>query len=335
MSELSALRPTNEEAEKKRFLASLQRDGAEQPPYNPQFTYADMQRAESIRAKCDERLSDTFSEQALAVITGVLKAHGSEEQYYVNCWGRELESSEVEDMCAAYLVENGLQGKVKFEWAANTLVTTCVGSKVNLVPKPKYYRERRLASLLDHEVGTHFVRSYNHKRAFESRKFKHERGWLLATEEGLATLNTNRHYSDMRLWVPAVHYHACLLASRLSFVQLWRELAAFVGDDADRLWTTCLRVKRGCCDTSQPGGYYKDQSNFDGAMRLLQQRHTLDFTTLHCVRVSVEDFPKAADAARRALKAKRVALPAFLRGAAALAEYRDSLDAMAAANGIK
>ena len=42
--------------------------------------------------------------------------------------------------------------------------------KVRLVTRANYYRETRLASLLDHEVGTHFVRSYNHKRAFPKGK---------------------------------------------------------------------------------------------------------------------------------------------------------------------
>ena len=157
----------------------------------------------------------------------------------------------------------------------------CTGSRVLLVTRPGYYRERRLSSLLDHEVGTHLVRSHNHKQAFR-RSVKPRTwadkasGWLLATEEGLATLNMHRGYTDKRFWIPALHYHAALLASRLPFSQLWHELSTFLGHDRERLWTTCLRVKRGVADTGQPGGYYKvkDQSNFCGALRLLQARAT-------------------------------------------------------------
>ena len=137
-------------------------------------------------------------------------------------------------------------------------------------------------------MGTHFIRSYNHKQSFRKGKappFAHRAGWLLATEEGLATLNTNKTYADKRLWVPAIHYLATLLAARLPFSQLWHELGAFIGaEDHERLWTICVRVKRGMTDTGQPGGYYKDGSNFGGAIRLLRRRKTIDFRLLHCVR---------------------------------------------------
>lgn len=39
-----------------------------------------------------------------------------------------------------------------------------------------------------------------------------------------------------------------------------------------------MRVKRGCLDSGQPGGYYKDQANFDGALRLLQVRSDTSYT---------------------------------------------------------
>ena len=113
---------------------------------------------------------------------------------------------------------------------------------------------------------------------------------------------------------------------------MWAELSHFLGNDAERLWTTCLRVKRGLEDTGKPGGYYKDQSNFAGAMRLLQQRQTIDWTLLHAVRVSLEDFGRATPAAKRALdERKDVLLPAFVRDGAA---YREALEAMAVANGL-
>lgn len=266
---------------------------------------------------------------------------GTEENYCQAVWGRELSTAETVQACDAYAEANGLQGKVRFVLSPETLVTTCVGSKVNLVPREGYYREIRLASLLDHEVGTHFLRSHNHKQCFASKldpkksRWSHKSGWLLATEEGLATLNTNRMYADARLWVPALHYHAVLLASRLPWSGLWRELSTFLGtSDHERLWTTCLRVKRGLDDTSKPGCYAKDQSNFCGALKLLRRRRSIDFALLHCVRVSIEDFGKALPDARRALATGKALLPAFVVGDEALEEYHKALDRMAAANGV-
>ena len=355
MSKLAALRPTNEAEERERFFAAL--SAGER--YEPQLRYAQPRRAAEIRSSCDKHLSDEYGEIAQRIMRGVIDAHGSEAAYCENVWGRTIERPEVDAACDAYLAQNGFDGEVDFIWSPHTLVTTCLGSKVHLVTRPRYYREARLASLLDHEVGTHFVRAHNHRKVFGRAKWaSRTTGWLLSTEEGLATINTVRSYDDkaraqpsptrrarrrataltvpacalQRLWVPALHYHACALASRLSFSSLWHELSDnLLGDDAERLWTTCMRCKRGLEDTGAPGGYYKDQANLRGAVRLLAARREIDFTLLHCVRVSIEDFPRATPAAWRACAAGRVLLPRFVSEADA---YRRELDEIAAANGI-
>lgn len=329
MTKLASLRPTNEASERHKFLSSL----AAGEHYDPQFQYKDVSRAEEARSECDVHLSDEFADLAAAVLNGIVADHGSEEKYQATVWGPPLDSKAVTHMCDSYIALNGLVGKCKCVWAPETLVTMCSGGKVFLVTRANYYRQLRLLSLLDHEIGTHFVRSYNHKKTFAGRKWKHHKGWLLATEEGLATLNTHREYSDKRFWIPALHYLACLLASRLPFSELWRELAVFLGtEDHERLWTTCLRVKRGLIDTGKPGGYYKDQSNFAGAIRLLQQRQSIEFDLLHCARVSVEDLPSALGSAKSAMRQGAVLRPSFVRN---LETYRLALEEMAAANGVR
>ena len=40
-----------------------------------------------------------------------------------------------------------------------TLVTTMSGCVLCLVSTPNYYREIRFRSLLDHEIGTHYIRN--------------------------------------------------------------------------------------------------------------------------------------------------------------------------------
>ena len=143
---------------------------------------------------------------ARKVVEGIHADYGTEDHYCNTVWGRLLEAKEVDCACESYLAQNQLQGKVLFEWNPNVLVTMCGvpkegPGKVRLVTRPNYYRETRLASLLDHEVGTHFIRSYNHKRAFAKGRppFVHRTGLLIATEEGLATLNTNKTYEDLSL----------------------------------------------------------------------------------------------------------------------------------------
>ena len=66
------------------------------------------------------------------------------------------------------------------------------GNTLSLVAAPNYYREIRLRSLLDHEVGTHYVRGKNHANLDPELKEKIAKkriGWQLATEEGVATIS--------------------------------------------------------------------------------------------------------------------------------------------------
>ena len=49
----------------------------------------------------------------------------------------------------------------------NSLVTTMSGNGLSLVGTPNYYRDIRFRSLLDHELGTHYMRAQNHRRLDE------------------------------------------------------------------------------------------------------------------------------------------------------------------------
>ena len=224
MSKLAALRPTNEAEERERFLAAL--SAGER--YEPQLRYAQPRRAAEIRSSCDKHFSDEYAEIAQRIMRGVIDAHGSEAAYCENVWGRTIERSEVDAACDAYLAQNGFDGEVDFIWSPHTLVTTCLGSKVHLVTRPRYYREARLASLLDHEVGTHFVRAHNHRKVFGRAKWaSRTTGWLLSTEEGLATINTVRSYDDKAHAQPSPTQRARRSAARIDRVSAC--VAAAVG----------------------------------------------------------------------------------------------------------
>ena len=134
---LAALRPTNEDEERRKFLTLL----AAGERYEPQFTYQDMQKACLVRESCDRFLSDTLGSAAIAILRGVLKDYGSEEKYCASVWGPVLSREAVQGACEKYAAANGLTGKIRFRWSPGTLVTSCTGSNVNLVTRPEYYRE--------------------------------------------------------------------------------------------------------------------------------------------------------------------------------------------------
>ena len=70
-------------------------------------------------------------------------------------------------ICDQYLEKNELDVAVYF---GNSLVTTMSGKGLSLVGKQNYYRDLRLKSLLDHEIGTHYLRSLNQKNMEEHNR---------------------------------------------------------------------------------------------------------------------------------------------------------------------
>jgi hypothetical protein len=57
---------------------------------------------------------------------------------------------------------------------------------------PIEYREHRIKGLLDHEIGTHFLRKFNDKmQIWANNRKKYELKPFITTEEGLATINQN------------------------------------------------------------------------------------------------------------------------------------------------
>jgi hypothetical protein len=69
------------------------------------------------------------------------------------------------------------------------------------------------------------------------------------------------------------------MSAFLSFVDLYENLTLYI-DCPKKRWKQCLRVKRGVIDTSQPGGFYKDQAYLRGAAQILKNRDSIDFNKL-------------------------------------------------------
>ena len=74
------------------------------------------------------------------------------------------------------------------------------------------------------------------------------------TEEGLASLHSVLFRKQPFLWRAALLYYTIHRAARMSFRQLFQDLARYV-QDADVRWEYCVRAKRGQTDTSLPGGH--------------------------------------------------------------------------------
>jgi hypothetical protein len=133
-----------------------------------------------------------------------------------------------------YLEDNKIDVKFYF---GKTLVTTMTGNGLSLVDRPFYYRDLWLESLLDHEIGTHYVRSTNQRNLSEevNKILKKKRiGWSLATEEGVACLSNHIHYQKCNLlFVEALRYYAVCIAAEASFFDTFKALQKYVTDFDD------------------------------------------------------------------------------------------------------
>ena len=85
------------------------------------------------------------------------------------------------------------------------------------------YRRKRLIGVLNHEVGTHFLRKVNEfKQPWVGNRSKFKLKNHLVSEEGLASLNQT--IEDAKcvdqspfLYMAALHYYAAYLASVMNF----------------------------------------------------------------------------------------------------------------------
>jgi hypothetical protein len=129
------------------------------------------------------------------------------------------------DIVEKFLKDNNIND-VKY-FFGKSLVTTMSGGGLSLVNKPNYYRDVRLISLLDHEIGTHHMRSINHNSLSNEAKDQIKKvriGWQLATEEGLATLGNHIHYKCDLLYIPALLYYSVCVAQENSFWDTFKSL---------------------------------------------------------------------------------------------------------------
>ena len=120
------------------------------------------------------------------------------------------------------------------------------------------------------------------------------------------------------------------MASKMSFVDLFNDLDKYI-DNPKRRWKCVVRVKRGIMDTGEAGGLYKDQVYLEGAIQILQDRQNIDFLSLYCGKISLEDL-KRPMIEKRIKKDCGLILPTFMSN---MEEYNKTLDIIAKTNYIQ
>lgn len=125
------------------------------------------------------------------------------------------------------------------------------------------FSQTEIDRLIVHEIGTHIKRYENGtKQAFKIYRYGFPN--YLETEEGLAIYNEYKHglLLSKDLIKYALRVIACSRAASSDFFGVFQHLCQFT--TREEAWNITLRVKRGLNDTSQPGGFLKDQLYLKG-----------------------------------------------------------------------
>jgi hypothetical protein len=296
-------RPLNLEEEKRFFFANFN--------YNPQFRYEASEEKIQRALNRYEIPADKYVAHSKRVLENVLKKYGSYEGYR-NAGGECIDELTCREVCQAYLSALNLEDvSIVFDDAlvARASVTT-PRSNPTLNLRKSGLRQHWIGGMLNHEIGTHYLRDLNEDlQPWRKRRDKFRMEDKNPTEEGLAALHTVLEIPGHDLWRPAVLYYSTWFAATHSFAELFAELGKYV-QDPDERWDYCVRAKRGLANTSEPGGLAKDQVYMHGAIELLELRRNFDFSLLYVGKVSHRDaFRLAAEGLSRL---DRIQLPHFM-----------------------
>ena len=285
---------------------------------NPQFEYENYALTQNFLKQYKEPSSE-FIETAIKIMDSFVKEFGS-ESLYLETEGEVISQEETETIFQNYIDELEFTDQLIINFTRKQVAPTSVThdpktgkSKVN-VRLPCEYRRGRILGVLDHEIGTHYLRRHNEKlQVWYKKRQKYEMKTCIMTEEGFACTNqmvrTALEGKAPYLYRSALNYYAALQASKMSFVELFDDIAKYI-DDKMRRFKFVVRLKRGLRDTGEPGGLYKDQVYLKGAVLLLQDRNNLDWEGLCSGKISLEDLRKPH--IQKKIRREELIIPPFM-----------------------
>eukprot|EP01022_Parablepharisma_sp_SALTPOND_P004524 TRINITY_DN120450_c1_g1_i1.p1 TRINITY_DN120450_c1_g1~~TRINITY_DN120450_c1_g1_i1.p1 ORF type:complete len:660 (+),score=35.16 TRINITY_DN120450_c1_g1_i1:3854-5833(+) len=286
--------PTNLESEEKAFFQS-------NCTINPRFTYESPKLVKKL-ISLYQKPNGSLLSLATKIMDAFLAQYTTESQYLEKNGGI-LTLEETQEIFKQYIDELNLTEYIQLRFASNTISPTAIthdsknGISTITIGLPIEYRSGKIKGVLNHEIGTHFLRKYNDRlQPWSSSRKQYQLKNYMATEEGLASLNQLYEVAINSevvpyLFKPAVYYYACSLASEMSFVELYNALGKYI-DSPKRRFKACLRVKRGLENTEESGGFYKDKVYLEGAIKILMKRKDINWKLLYSGKVSVDDLDK-------------------------------------------
>lgn len=290
-----------------------------------------------------------FLPEARYILERVRDLFGSGDVFLDVAFGQRISPGQASQTVLQYLKSHGLDGSLSVVWASDLNASGKMfwqgpsvrynrpeARKFTLWLKQStenvYLREHGIQSLMDHEIGTHFLRAtndglqpwYSNRRKFSLRSPKSYIG--MVNEEGLAAINTIYQAQVKMLFLPALLYYTACMSTEMSFKELFEHLAIYICDPEQR-WKQVVRAKRCLPDCGQVGGCGYDQCYFEGAVTILRQVNEIDFKLLYAGKICCDELQRVKRIARQDC----VKLPHFLKDIVA---YRKTLNQIALTNGL-
>jgi len=166
---------------------------------NPQFTYHKPKLATRI-LKSFKKPDGNLLPLAIKVLDAFMKTYGSESNFLATDGGELLSLAETKEIFQKYIDDLKLTPYLKLDFSYNTVSPTTIshdpktGQSIITIGLPIAYRKNRIMGVINHEIGTHFLRNFNDQfQPWSHARRKNKLKNYLNTEEGLASLNQLFH----------------------------------------------------------------------------------------------------------------------------------------------
>lgn len=163
---------------------------------NPVFKYNRNKKCIGKVLKLFQRPEGGLLPLAVRILETFILAHGSETRYLETFGGEVLTQDQTTEVFQKYVADLDLGDRIKLRFSRNTISPTSIshdprtGVSVVTMQLPVEYRRNRILGVLNHEIGTHFIRKYNDSlQPWTNARGQFKLKRYIATEEGLASLN--------------------------------------------------------------------------------------------------------------------------------------------------
>lgn len=201
---------------------------------------------------------------------------------------QSVDASEVLEIFTQALRERNFSGwEISIEEMPARMSINQMLKKVKIKASAKF-SSIEIERLIVHEIDTHILRAENAKKQ-PYLLFQYGFPKYLKTEEGLAILSEEKH--GLLSQYDKEKYAMRVLAADYTCEHSFYELFSYLHQklDFDDAFNMALRTKRGLVDSSQSGGYTKDQVYLDGYVTLKQE--SLDvISKLYYGKIGVENI---------------------------------------------